>query len=121
VPLDYDPMLAKLAVWAETRGAAIERARRALNEYSVAGIRTNLAFFREILDDPEFRSGRLHTGFIEEFFRRRPPAREADEELRAVAALVAAIHDAGRQKDTALPAANGGNRWTADGRRKLLR
>jgi acetyl-CoA carboxylase, biotin carboxylase subunit len=70
VPMDYDPLLAKLAVWAETREDAIQRMRRALAEYYVSGIRTNISFFRQILDDAEFRAGHLHTGFIEEFFAR---------------------------------------------------
>ncbi len=73
VPLEHDPMLAKLAVWAETRDYAIARALRALGEYHVGGIRTNLAFFRDLLDDPEFRAGNLETGFLDSWFARRPP------------------------------------------------
>src|SRR5437868_7837981 len=59
VPLDYDPLLAKLAAWAPTRDAAIERMKRALSEYMIAGIRTNRAFFGEIMDDSEFRAGKI--------------------------------------------------------------
>ena len=45
-------------------------------EYDVAGIHTNIRFFRQILEDAEFRAGRLHTGFIDEFLaRRQPPPR----------------------------------------------
>src|SRR5579863_6409873 len=69
VPMEYDPLLAKLAVWAATREDATERMIRALREYDVGGIRTNLGFFRQILEDAEFRAARLHTGFIEEFFQ----------------------------------------------------
>ena len=43
---------------------------RALREYDIGGIRTNLGFFRQILEDDEFRRGNLHTGFIDEFFTR---------------------------------------------------
>src|SRR5437899_10793844 len=50
VPLDYDPLLAKLAVWAESREEARVRMIRALDEYHVAGIKTNLAFFRQLLE-----------------------------------------------------------------------
>ena len=71
VPMEYDPLLAKLAVWAPTRAEAADRMLRALREYDVGGIRTNIGFFREMLEDPEFRAGNLHTGFIEEFFARR--------------------------------------------------
>src|SRR5208283_3818879 len=51
VPMEYDPLLAKLAVWAATRGEAIDRMLRALREYDVGGIRTNIGFFRQILED----------------------------------------------------------------------
>ncbi len=70
VPLDYDPMLAKLAVWASTREAAIDRLRRALSEYVVEGIRTNVACFDEILSDPKFRAGELSTAFLERILQK---------------------------------------------------
>ncbi len=73
VPMEYDPLLAKLAVWADTREHATARMIRALREYDVGGIHTNLAFFRQILEDAEFRAAKLHTGFIDEFFQRRRP------------------------------------------------
>ena len=72
--MEYDPLLAKLAVWAATREHATARMMRALGEYDVGGIRTNLAFFRQILEDAEFRAAKLHTGFIDEFFPRRSAA-----------------------------------------------
>ena len=89
-PMEYDPLLAKLAVWASSREAAIARMRRALDEYKIGGIRTNRAFFSEILDDERFRAGLLSTAFLEHFFERRK-ARAADPEAEAVAALVAAL------------------------------
>ncbi len=122
VPLEYDPLLAKMSVWGGTREVAISRMLRALEEYYVAGIKTNVAFFRQIIEDAEFRAGHLHTGFIEEFFRRKRPAAVAgDAEVHAVAALVAAIHaGASRQPD------GGGTRdsssaWVRQGREGLLR
>jgi acetyl-CoA carboxylase, biotin carboxylase subunit len=74
VPLEHDPMLAKLAVWAGTREHAIARAIRAIGEYHVGGIATNLAFFVGVLQDPEFRAGNLETGFLDAYFERRPAA-----------------------------------------------
>src|SRR3954464_15993351 len=59
VPLDYDPMLAKLIAYAPTRDQARRRLLRALNEYFVAGIRTNLGLFRRILADEKFIQGNL--------------------------------------------------------------
>ena len=119
VPMDYDPLLAKLAVWAPTREHAARRALRALSEYHVGGIRTNIGFFRQILEDPEFRAGHLHTGFIEEFFTRtKPPAPPQDAE--AVAALVAALH-ASAQTGGADPHAAVSSAWLTTGRSELLR
>jgi len=91
VPIDYDPLLAKLAVWNNTRDTAIARMLRALGEYDVAGIRTNITFFRQILEDPEFREGRLHTRFVDEFLERRPPLAPPPE-LEPIAALVAGFY-----------------------------
>ena len=119
--MEYDPLLAKLAVWADDRGHATERMLRALREYDVGGIRTNLAFFRQILEDAEFRAGNLHTGFIDEFWKRRPPL-EARPEVTAVAALAAALHTAARAarcEPSAAPSAP--SRWQTAGRDALLR
>jgi acetyl/propionyl-CoA carboxylase alpha subunit len=65
VPVYYDPLLAKLIVWAETREAARRRALAALEHYVILGIRTNLAFLMAILEDPRFIDGSVDTGFLE--------------------------------------------------------
>jgi acetyl-CoA carboxylase biotin carboxylase subunit len=61
----YDPLISKLSVWAPTRAHAVERMRRALSEYVVTGIKTNLAFHEKLFTHPEFVAGRYDTGFIE--------------------------------------------------------
>jgi acetyl-CoA carboxylase, biotin carboxylase subunit len=61
----YDPLISKLCVWAPTRERAIARMRRALGEYIVTGIRTNLAFHEKLFQHPDFVRGRYDTGFIE--------------------------------------------------------
>ena len=71
VSIHYDPMISKLAAWGRTREEAIDRMRRALDEYAVGGIKTTLPFFREIIRDDEFVAGRLDTGFIPRFNERR--------------------------------------------------
>jgi acetyl-CoA carboxylase biotin carboxylase subunit len=118
VPLDYDPMLAKLIVWAGTREQAIERMLRALGEYHVGGIRTNIALFRLILNDPAFRAGDLHTGYLDELLKaidwNAPPSRQ----LAAVAALVASRLGANEEPETQAVSAPG---WLASGRGELLR
>jgi acetyl-CoA carboxylase biotin carboxylase subunit len=71
VSIHYDPMISKLAAWGSTRSEAIDRMRRALDEYAVGGINTTLPFFREVVRDQEFIAGRLDTGFIARFHERR--------------------------------------------------
>jgi acetyl-CoA carboxylase biotin carboxylase subunit len=71
VSIYYDPMISKLAAWGQTRDEAIDRLRRALDEYAVGGIKTTLPFFREVVRDGEFIAGRLDTGFISRFNERR--------------------------------------------------
>ena len=117
VPLDYDPLLAKLAVWGSSREGAIARMRRALEEYKIGGIRSNRAFFSEILDDERFRAGHLSTAFIEQFFGRRE-ARPADPEAEAVAALVAALT---APKPAPVSPARGLSVWLRSGREAELR
>ena len=121
VPMEYDPLLAKLAVWAASREDATERMIRALREYDVGGIRTNIGFFRQILEDEEFRKGNLHTGFIDEFFTRHD-APHAPPDFPAVAALVAALHTLSRNganggKSAAAPS----SAWKESGRSEMLR
>lgn len=76
VSIYYDPMISKLAAWGRDREEAIDRMRRALDEYFVEGIKTTLPFFRAIVRDQEFRDGKLDTGFIPRFNERREPAVE---------------------------------------------
>ena len=119
VPMEYDPMLAKLAVWGETRAMAAARLDRALGELAISGIRTNTAFFREVLRDQEFLAGRIHTGFLEGFAgRRRAPV--ADLQLEAIVAAVATLH-ATRQTARAAPQAVAASAWKREGRESLWR
>jgi acetyl-CoA carboxylase biotin carboxylase subunit len=91
VSIHYDPMIAKLAVWGRTRAEAIDRLRRALDEYEVSGITTTLPFFREIVRDEEFVAGKLDTGFIGRFNERRTnPLKSAEETDLAI--IAAALH-----------------------------
>jgi len=117
VPMEYDPLLAKLAVWASSREGAVARMRRALQEYKIGGIRTNRAFFSEVLDDELFRAGQLSTAFLEQFFERRKE-RAADPEAEAVAALVAAL---ALRKPADVSEARGSSEWLRSGREAELR
>jgi len=116
VPLEYDPLLAKLAAWGPTRETAIRRLDRALSEYVLTGVRNNIAFFREVLADAEFRSGRLSTSFLERFFKRRKKT-EVDPEAEAAAALVLALSST----SSSSPSPREVSRWLDSGREELLR
>ena len=66
VPVQYDPMLAKLIAYGETRDQAIARAAAALRGFPILGVRTNVAFLKNVISHPVFRTGRVHTGFVDE-------------------------------------------------------
>jgi acetyl-CoA carboxylase biotin carboxylase subunit len=91
----YDPLISKLVAWAETREAALDRMLRALSEYVIRGIKTNLAFHRRVLRHPAFRRGEYDTSFIERHKPELVGEVAVDEELQRVA-LVAAAIDAAR-------------------------
>ncbi|MGC2696780.1 MAG: acetyl-CoA carboxylase biotin carboxylase subunit [Candidatus Angelobacter sp.] len=91
VPLDYDPMLSKLIVHAADRPLAIARMRRALDEYFVGGIKTNLSLFHRILDDPEFAAARIDTGFLDRLLAAKPELAAATNGLAEIAAISAAL------------------------------
>ncbi len=90
VPVHYDSMLAKLISWGQSREEARERMLRALDEYAIEGIATNLSFHRWALKHPEFVAGNLHTGFIEEQFRAEELAGPGDVDILARIAVLAA-------------------------------
>jgi acetyl-CoA carboxylase biotin carboxylase subunit len=89
----YDPLISKLSVWAPTRERAVARMRRALSEYVVTGIRTNLAFHEKLFVHPEFVAGRYDTGFIDRYAADLfgyPQAKADRRDAVAVAVAVAA-------------------------------
>jgi acetyl-CoA carboxylase, biotin carboxylase subunit len=120
VPLDYDPLLAKLTAHAPDRAAAIARTLRALEEYAVTGVTTNLAFFRDLLSDAEFAAGRLHTGFLDQFMARRPPW-PPDPRLDHLAAAVAAVHTRDTEPERTGADPLRASRWVREGRSFQLR
>ena len=121
VPLDYDPMLSKLVAFAETREAAIDRMLRALDEYVIGGIKTNIGLFRRILMDEDFRAVRIDTGYLERLLAEGAVAeREAVPE--DVVAVAAALFGCSVLKnDVARPDAAAESRWAVAGRREGLR
>ncbi|MGH9447834.1 MAG: acetyl-CoA carboxylase biotin carboxylase subunit, partial [Terriglobia bacterium] len=122
VPVDYDPLLSKLAVWGEGRGEALARMRRALGEYEITGIKTNLAFFRRVLDHPKFIEGEFDTGFIDRMLAEGLAGENgATLEERYAAVVAAVLQDAESEPHPSSdpPTLDGAN-WKAAGRRALL-
>jgi acetyl-CoA carboxylase, biotin carboxylase subunit len=97
VPMDYDPLLAKLIGYGTDRDQAISRLTRALEEYFVGGIKTNLSLFRRILRHRDFRAAKLDTGFLdrllkekEQVEREQAPAESAEQLKAEEVAVIAA-------------------------------
>jgi acetyl-CoA carboxylase, biotin carboxylase subunit len=123
VPIDYDPLLAKLIAYGETRERAVQRLRRALDEYSIGGIKSNLSLFRRIVQDSEFATGNVNTGFL----ARLPESaslRHADEvQIAAVGAGIFKLMNNGDGKEPS-KAANRevqGSAWQRAGRAEAMR
>ena len=121
VPLEYDPLLAKLIVWGSDRAEAVARTRRALDEYEVFGIETTLPFFRRVVEHPDFLAGRIDSGFIDRALADGILSEDvAAPEMERVALLAAAL-DAGNN-GPGRPAAPSGraSAWKSAGRDALL-
>ena len=119
VPLEYDPMLSKLIVWSDTREHAIYRMLRSLGEYRVDGIQSNIPLFEAILNDPAFRAGDLHTGYLDQLLKTEIDLNpQPSPELLRLAALVALKQF---KPDRTEPAELPESRWLTSGREDLLR
>jgi acetyl-CoA carboxylase biotin carboxylase subunit len=97
IGLHYDPLVAKLIVHAESREAAIARMARALDELLIDGVATIAPFHRRVMDEPDFRAGDFHTGYLDQ----HPDLLEGEgeeEKLRAVALVAALLEDGERRK-----------------------
>jgi len=127
VPIDYDPLLAKLIGYGTDRDQAIARLTRALNEYFVGGINTNIALFRRILRDADFRAGKLDTGFLDRMLKRTEdkPVDPRIAEVAAIAAgmfaALAATASAGNGVAGCGSQAAQDSKWKAASRREALR
>jgi acetyl-CoA carboxylase biotin carboxylase subunit len=121
VPLDYDPLLAKLVTWAETRESAIKRMQRAISEYHILGITTNIALFSHIMADPMFREGKLHTGYLDDEMKNLRSVSDSGEELQV--ALLASAVQAQQELSAESNRSNhdGMSAWRLSGRRNLQR
>ena len=104
----YDPLISKLSVWAPTRERAVARMRRALSEYVVTGIRTNLAFHDRLFAHPEFAAGRYDTGFIERYKDKLLGYPLVKDDRRDAVAAAVAVAAARMERATGAAQANQG-------------
>jgi len=133
IPMEYDPLLAKLIGYGTDREMAISRLTRALNEYFVGGIKTNISLFRRILNDPEFHAARIDTGFLDRMLKQNAAETDAQVDARTTEAAViaaglftalgaagAAPSDTGAAHESQPKAATESN-WKNVARREALR
>jgi len=112
----YDSLLAKLITWGETRAVAIVRMRRALEEYQIIGVTTNLDLHRALLDSHRFFGGQFHTQSLDEQF----VPLQAEEDDYLAAALTTALLDWRRRSGARTRVEVGVNRWKMLGRWQLM-
>jgi propionyl-CoA carboxylase alpha chain len=89
IPIYYDPMIAKLITYGDSREEAIEKMIRAIDEYQISGVQTTLPFGRFVMEHEAFRTGQFDTGFVGKYFtpdKLITPTTTAEEQLAAVLA-----------------------------------
>jgi acetyl-CoA carboxylase biotin carboxylase subunit len=119
VPMEYDPLLAKLICWGGDREEALSRLRRALEEYQVGGIKTNLSFFRRLLERPEFLRGELDTELIDRMLA-EPTGSAPRDGVEAAAAVASALTEMAAQPN-GLNTAKPPSKWKRAARDAALR
>ncbi|GAB4467745.1 MAG: acetyl-CoA carboxylase biotin carboxylase subunit [Anaerolineae bacterium] len=89
----YDPLISKLICWGETRAEALLRMRRALAEYRIMGLRTNIPFHQRLVDSTRFQAGQFDTAFVEERFSMQETPADFRPELAAILATLVAHNE----------------------------
>ena len=122
VPIDYDPLLAKLIGYGQDRQQAIARLTRALPEYFVAGIKTNLGLFRRILADGDFQSGKIDTGYLDRLLAAKVDGKDVGDgkSIAAIAAAVFSVLDSTANPAASKPAAAAESGWKRTARTEGL-
>jgi acetyl-CoA carboxylase biotin carboxylase subunit len=119
IPYYYDPMIAKVLAWGHDRDEAIGRLQRALAEFVVVGVDSNIPLHLQLLRDPRFLAGKVHTTFLEREFAASPGS---DDEGRQAALLVAAVLAHCREKQVrAAISTRDGSAWKAQRRLASMR
>jgi acetyl-CoA carboxylase biotin carboxylase subunit len=121
IPIYYDPLIGKLIAWAEDRPSAIRRMHRALKEYQLDGIRTNVEFLLWALNEKTFIDGSYDTGTIERSFTAEDlHSNEEAIELAAIAGSITAYNTL-KNRNLSVEDASGENTWRNAARLEGLR
>jgi acetyl/propionyl-CoA carboxylase alpha subunit len=112
----YDSMLAKLIVWGSTRAQAIVRLARALGEYRIMGLKTNLPFHQKLVESHHFISGKFDTSYIEQHFDPAELPQRADTEYAAIIATLVAHAEQQQAAQIVLPPERDTSNWKWVGR-----
>ena len=120
VPIYYDPMIAKVITWGENREEAISRMQRALTEFILTGIKTNIPLHKTVLDHEKFRDGSYTTQFIEKNFEVIEPLlfKQIEDPVFLIAAAITAFND---RKSKDVRQLNIVSNWKRIGRKVALR
>ncbi len=120
VPIYYDPMIAKVICWAETRTEAINKMQRALTEFILTGIKSNIVLHKSVLDHPNFIDGSYTTQFVEKNFQITEPEMfvHIDDHVFLIAAAITAYTD---RKGKDVRSLNLVSQWKKVGRKMNLR
>jgi acetyl-CoA carboxylase biotin carboxylase subunit len=120
VPIHYDPLIAKLLVWAATRQDAIARMKRALREYTIHGIKTSIPFHSLVMNNERFVTGEYNTTFVDAVLG-TIAYQKKNHTAAAVAGVLASIMKEQRASITSEGAETGANPWKMAGRRSMMR
>jgi len=118
VPIEYDPLLSKLVVWAENRDEALRRMRRAVAEYRVVGVKTTLPLFERVLAHPAFVAGEVDTSFLDTALPTGKAARGREVEIAVAVAAIRAYEERRAQRLSPGTASPTVSAWGAAGRRE---
>ncbi len=115
----YDPMLAKVIAWGHDRDEAVRRMRRALEEFVIVGVETNIPLHLQLLEDARFLAGNVHTTFLESEFKIGSPSLVEDRLVALLTGSVLAHRREGRSREVV--SSKDSERWKASQRRANLR
>ena len=122
IPIHYDPMISKVVCWSRTREDTIARMKRALYEYKITGVKTNIRFLERIMDCDDFKEGKYNTHFIEQNKEclMGPQKQDSKDEDRAIIAIFADYLSKLNKSESRVIAKDGTTDWKVTGRKKNL-